>query len=435
MNSLPVRVCTNNYDQADTKILMKLSEFSYPICDMTQIKMNLLGEKNKEIVEKKIEEIVDKLYNLFNDDGMSLKLKLVSDIILTSNDFSSNFSQEQYFNINSVFRTKKHLSKSEYEKYLKTSLEEVKIKDCGELNQENFYNIMSKTELATKLAHKILERKANKSSSSKENEEIIEYFKTTENSFPKSKENTYCYTKKIYNILEEINNKNNTDSMNNEQLYEEIEKIKSKASQIIDENVINNNYIIAEFNIGKEDINKKIRIINSYEEFCKNLRKNFYKDYNGVIEGEENEEDIKKNIEILINGEKISFSYYHIFKKEGKYQIKYNFKNSISNINYIFADCLFQNIIDISLNNINITNMNYMFMLCKLLENIKISCINTQEVTKMNYMIYGCASIKDINLSKSNTKNVLNKRQICQCLSYKNLNLSDFISLNANNMK
>ena len=109
----------------------------------------------------------------------------------------------------------------------------------------------------------------------------------------------------------------------------------------------NNNYIIAEVEIEEEDINKKIRIINSYEEF---------KRINDLKVGEddykyENEKEIKENYEIKINNNIIAFNYYYEFKKKGKYKIEYRFKNKLSKICYMFSNCS-------SLTNINLSNFN-----------------------------------------------------------------------------
>ena len=68
------------------------------------------------------------------------------------------------------------------------------------------------------------------------------------------------------------------------------------------ENKINNiiefkdNYIIGEFNIDSSNINRDIRIINTFEECYKNS-----------CWGIKNEKEIKENIEIYINNEKIDF--------------------------------------------------------------------------------------------------------------------------------
>jgi hypothetical protein len=68
-----------------------------------------------------------------------------------------------------------------------------------------------------------------------------------------------------------------------------IQKFNEKNPQIINNNI---NYIIAEINISEEDINKNIRIINSYEEAKKEH------DY---LEGDNNEKELRENCVIKIN--------------------------------------------------------------------------------------------------------------------------------------
>ena len=58
--------------------------------------------------------------------------------------------------------------------------------------------------------------------------------------------------------------------------------------------LIDENYIIAEINIEKKDVNKNIRIINL------------------------NEIDIKNNCKIKINNNDIDLNYFYKFKKDGK---------------------------------------------------------------------------------------------------------------------
>ena len=87
----------------------------------------------------------------------------------------------------------------------------------------------------------------------------------------------------------------------------------------------NSNYINAEIYIKEEDINKIIRIINSFE--------NYKKEYE--LKDEEtdniyaNEEEIKK-CKIKINEKLIDFSYYYKFNQKGKYYIKYSLANKIN---------------------------------------------------------------------------------------------------------
>ena len=88
-------------------------------------------------------------------------------------------------------------------------------------------------------------------------------------------------------------------------------------------------YII-EILIKDEDINKDIRIINSYEEYQR--QKNFPENMELDMM---NEEEIKK-FEIKINDELIPFNYFHKFPNKGKYTINYSFKNNLFNVGFIF---------------------------------------------------------------------------------------------------
>ena len=152
---------------------------------------------------------------------------------------------------------------------------------------------------------------------------------------------------------------------NNKQLIQKFKEYKNNINS-------NKNYIIGEITINEKDVNKKIRIINSYEEAKRN---------DDLFSGTENEKEIKENCEIKIEEQIIKFSYYYEFKKSGNYKIEYLFKKNLSNTNYMFSGCS-------SLTNLNLSNF------------------NTQNVTNMGYMFYGCSSLTNLNLSNFNTQNV-----------------------------
>ena len=137
---------------------------------------------------------------------------------------------------------------------------------------------------------------------------------------------------------------------------------------------VNTNYINAEIYIKEEDINKNIRIINSFENAKK--EKKWKDDKTDNIK--ENEKEIKR-CEIKINGESIPFCYFYKFNKSGKYHILYSFS-------------------------VKLTNMNYMFYECSSLTNIDLSNSNTQNVTNMSCMFSGCSSLTNIDLSNFNTQ-------------------------------
>ena len=125
---------------------------------------------------------------------------------------------------------------------------------------------------------------------------------------------------KVKNLLNENKNIYNKN-YNNENKINKENKIISKNNE--NKNT-ENNFIVAEINIKENDVDRKIRILNSYEETLRaNPSWKKHEDY-------KNEEEIKK-ILIKINHELIPFNYLYEFKSKGKYIIKYSFKNILKN--------------------------------------------------------------------------------------------------------
>ena len=120
---------------------------------------------------------------------------------------------------------------------------------------------------------------------------------------------------------EYLNKKRKKDkNLNTEGKGDIIKNEKENKEENITDNII----------IGKIKIkinNLKQRIINSYE--------NFRANNHDEIKGVENEKEIKE-CDIFINDKKINFTYYYNFPKEGKYIIKYIFKNLLKSTNYMF---------------------------------------------------------------------------------------------------
>ena len=208
-------------------------------------------------------------------------------------------------------------------------------------------------------------------------------------------------------------------------------RISQKETNIeLNKNIINEkNYITAEISINEEDVNKDIRIINSYEEY---MRKNYPREELNI--NENNESEIKK-CEIKINDESILFDYFHKFKKKGNFIIQYSFKNILTKINFMFGEC--KSIININLSNFNaqnVINMSWIFGKCISLIAINLD-INTQNVTDMSGMFFECKSLKNIDLSKLNTHKVKNMQMMFKkCTSIKHLNLSSFETQNVTSM-
>ena len=253
------------------------------------------------------------------------------------------------------------------------------------------------------------------------------------------------YLKDIENDKNIIINENKIpDNEFKKQLYEsgliKKEKIQNINTKILYniykqyENDINNNknIIISEINIKPEDINKDLHIINSFENMKReNKIKNKEDDWKY-----ENEKEIKESIEIKVDEKIIPFSYYYKFEKEGKYAIKYKFKNNLTKINHLFYEC--KSLINIDLSNFNtenVINMSSMFSNCISLTNLNLSNINTENVINMSELFYVCESLISIDLSSFNTRNVNNMSMMFYgCESLVNLNLSNFNTKNVTNM-
>ena len=228
----------------------------------------------------------------------------------------------------------------------------------------------------------------------------------------------------------------------------------------------NMNYIIANIKIKKADINKDIQIINSFEQVIRDKQYelnnsdkifNPNKSYAEVMEltkKYENENEIKNNCEIIINYDKIPFSYKYKFKHEGTYIIKYIFQKKLIKSDYLFYNCKLLTYIDLSnfktseiinmesmfdgcnsLQNINLSNINTyntttmqgMFNNCKSLESLDLSFFNTEKVSNMGYMFYNCESLKSLDLSFFNTLNVTTMKSMFNyCISLINLDLHNF---------
>ena len=243
----------------------------------------------------------------------------------------------------------------------------------------------------------------------------------------KNKDNKLLYLNKkiknsdIYEKKEKSINENDTIIDN---------KIDSKNDEIIEKH---ENIIIGEIYIKSNDINKDIRIINSFENV---KRENNWKD-NKDDSKYANEKEIKENTYIKINGKLIPFTYYYKFEKEGKYNIEYSFKNNLKKANHMFYSCnSFINLNLLNFNAQNVTNMRRMFNGCSSLINLDLSNINTQKVSDMYAMFSCCNSLKNLYLTNINTQNVTNMSYMfLNCKSIINLNLSSFDTKNVNEMK
>ena len=266
------------------------------------------------------------------------------------------------------------------------------------------------------------------------NKEIIDIIKKLENIMT----NMEIYYKINYNIINN-NKKRNYETLKNinefiyynNNIIKDIKEIlndkdkNNKINNIINiYNKINNkNYIIGEIDIKESDINKEIRIINTFEEIKKLTGINLKDEYNY-----ENEKEIKEKCIIKINNKIIPFCYKYKFNKMGNYIIEYSFIDKLNKANHLFDGCSNLTYLNLSnFNSKNVTNMYKMFCGCHSLLNLDLSNLKTENVINMDYMFYECKSLKNLNLSSFNTQNVETMEFMfdnCKSLSY--LNLSNF---------
>ena len=169
------------------------------------------------------------------------------------------------------------------------------------------------------------------------------------------------------------------------------------------------NYILCEYNIKKEDLNKDIQILNYLNEKTMENIINYYKiigitDY--IIEI--NKDEINSSIcDLYLNNKRINFSYKYKFEKEGKYSLKILFKRSIKNISYMFQLCSSLTSLNLSnFNTNNVQNMRSMFSECSSLTSLDLSNFNTNNVQDMSYMFKEYSSLNSLNLSNFNTNNL-----------------------------
>ena len=185
----------------------------------------------------------------------------------------------------------------------------------------------------------------------------------------------------------------------------------------------NKNNIIGFIIINEKDLNKDIRILNSYDQYRKE-NPGFAK------EGYENNnaKEIQSICEIKIDDILIPFSFYHKFQGCGQHKVEYIFKDYLTNSSCLFYQCKNLSSLDLShFNADHITNMTLMFAGCESLTNVNFAGINTKKVRNMRHMFNGCESLKDLDLSNFRTDNVIDMVGMFErCISLTNLNLSNF---------
>jgi len=231
--------------------------------------------------------------------------------------------------------------------------------------------------------------------------------------------------------LKEIENNNNIMNIENKIPDSEFKKQLSEFGLIKKEKI--------------EDINTKI-LYNEYKRYEKDIEENNKE--NNIIIGEIyiSSDDINKDIQIINSFENYKRAYSYIKDKEDDYkyenekEIKENIEIRINGKKIDFSyshkfikegkykiEYLFKK---------DLTKTNHMFNDCISLKNLNLSNFNTQNVIDMSKMFNNCKSLTNLNLSNFNTQNVTNMNcMFYGCNSLTNLNLSNFNTQNVNNME
>ena len=215
-----------------------------------------------------------------------------------------------------------------------------------------------------------------------------------------------------------------------EEYKEEIIYLKeNKDKKIFIEAQKENNYIICEYKIDEKNVNKKIHILNCYEEYKKeNNLSNEYILQDNIYEIDYCEIYLKDNENYIL----LDFDYKYEFKKKGTYTFKFKFIRPLENLKYLFADC--HRLISVDFSNFNsedIINIEGMFYACEELKTIKFSNFNTNKVTNMSFLFCGCFNLEDVDLSNFRTQKVTTmKYMFSKCKSIEKLDLSKFNTQN-----
>ena len=166
----------------------------------------------------------------------------------------------------------------------------------------------------------------------------------------------------------------------------------------------NPNHIIAVYEVRNEDLFKNIKIIN----------------YNNV----------DNSCDLFFDDNKINFTEDYVFKKEGIYTFKFDFKeNKIKSLKRLFSNCY--NLISLDFSKFisdEVIDMSYMFYYCQLLESVNLTNFKTDKVTNFQFMFFECNSLELLDLSNLNFNNINDFSFMFNgCEKLKNLYLPSFI--------
>ena len=120
--------------------------------------------------------------------------------------------------------------------------------------------------------------------------------------------------------------------------------------------------------------------------------------------------------------------FYDMGKLESITGINYLNTSEVTNMAWMFADCVKLTSIDLSnFNTSKVTNMSYMFRGCERLTSLDVSNFNTSKVTDMESMFGDLTALTSLDVRNFNTANVTNMSvMFCGCDNLTSLDVSNF---------
>ena len=293
------------------------------------------NDEELKVIKNKIENYYSRINNLKKEKEYKIKLlqkELYNHQLANRKNFDKIISEINKRNDNEIMLNKnkyiKDIEKIKIKYYEEIKLRKIKFEEENNLINKKYKMIKSKEILIKYSKNKKIDKIINNNKTillyDKQINNLLNILKINNliyNTFNKCN-NNYYYSINLNNLINNNFDKNR-NNINNEKEENNVIKInnnsiindKEHEKDYYDKKITN--FIKAEIIIDDKNINKNIRILNSFEEFKKNYRitniqkKNFYK--------YENEKEIRDNCEIQINNNIINFSYFFEFKSVGKY--------------------------------------------------------------------------------------------------------------------
>ena len=388
---------------------------------------------------KNIDEIIDSLEEIFSKGNIevhekegtyNLELKLIGVkkkcfIQLTKNEIE-----------------KLKEPKNEIEKEL-FDLEK-KFKDL--LNKFEEIKVIKENEIKNKIEEVIFNKDIkNKLFEEMEQFLLSKYNLNKINNIPENIENNII--NKVQNSIDNKENKINKQINNiQKQLQDNIEYI----NQIKLKNE-NDNYIIFQVKIDKDDLNKDIRLFNqaSTYKYYSNFERD---DIETIIDGQIvpikfkiGDPDFKESN--LKNGDKyarkldyylsVNFYYYWNFNTTGIHTIKLIFKKKLLQCNKLFENC--DKIYKIDCSHFDcsqIIDCSSMFSRCYSVIEINLGKLDFALSKDFRLMFYNCSNLEKLDVSYLNTENSESfYSMFCYCSKLKEINVSNFKTKNCESIR